>query len=521
GSGTIPGFNDQEISTFNVAATVQPVRQSHDITIDTVSAGQVYSLAVNGITISYTATPTDTASTIRNQLISRINTDSATLGVTAVVVDADTLQLRAVTPGNGFTVSNVSAVMSDAVVDANVPASFQTDGFIFTGTPGELGDTFTISLSGITGGFPPTRSWTYTTTGEEGSINSIANGLAALINSDPDSPAIASVQGGILTLRAKQGVPIPTWSVDGAAGAVTVTGPVSTGQQFTVTLNGTDYTYTAIPGDTETEVRNGLLALIPPIPGITETPVGPDGFTLTGAAGLPLALTVTGALTSTVGGTRTTNGTIPPHIGVTFGAAGDPLRAGTITGLSAANVAGGSAEVPANQLTGDRAYVDVTLNYGSGPQTVRIFLGTFGLADGVTQFAGADYAVRSLDQNGVPQGSFSSLTIRETGDVLINYDNGQSRVINRVPVVTFNEPEKLERIDGQAFMRTIESGEARVLDPTRDGAGKLVVGSIERSNVDIAAEFSKLIIAQRAYTANTRIVSASDEMLLDTINMKR
>ncbi len=434
GAASIPGFNDQDISAYNIAATVQPVRQTQEVNIDTVTAGQTYSVVINGITLSYTATPVDTATTIRNQLISRINSESATLGVTAVVIDADTFELRAVTPGTPFTLGSLPSVMSLGATTANVPASYQTDGFIFTGTVGEVGDTFTISLSGITGGYPATRSWTYTTTGTEGSINAIANGLAALINADPDSPAVASVQGGILTLKAKPGVPIPSWTVD------------------------------------------------PP---------------------------------------ATTNGTIPPHIAVTFGAPGDSSRAGTITGLSAANVAGGTATVPANQLTGDRAYVDIVVNYGSGPQNVRVFLGTFGQADGVTQFAGTDYAVRSLEQNGVPQGSFSSLSIRETGDVVINYDNGQSRVINRIPVVTFNEPDKLERVDGQAFMRTIESGEARVLDPSRDGAGKLVVGSIERSNVDIAAEFSKLILAQRAYTANTRIVSASDEMLLDTINMKR
>jgi flagellar hook protein FlgE len=79
----------------------------------------------------------------------------------------------------------------------------------------------------------------------------------------------------------------------------------------------------------------------------------------------------------------------------------------------------------------------------------------------------------------------------------------------------------LQRLDGQAFMRTLESGEARTTDPASNGAGRLTVGSIERSNVDIAAEFSKLIVAQRAYTANTRIVTASDEMLQDTINMRR
>jgi flagellar hook protein FlgE len=268
-------------------------------------------------------------------------------------------------------------------------------------------------------------------------------------------------------------------------------------------------------------VRNALIGQIGSPPGITVTPLGANQLTLTTAAGAPLAVEVTTNLVAATGGTRTTNGNIPPHIQVSFGGGGNPLHAGTITAISAANVAGGTATVPANQLTGDPAYVDVVLNYGHGPQNVRIFLGSFRLADGVTQFAGSDYALRSMTQNGVPQGSFSSLALNETGDVVINYDNGQSRVIARVPVVTFNEADKLERIDGQAFMRTVEAGEAKVLDPGRDGAGKLVVGSIERSNVDMAAEFSKLIVAQRAYTANTRIVTASDEMLLDTLNMKR
>ena len=89
------------------------------------------------------------------------------------------------------------------------------------------------------------------------------------------------------------------------------------------------------------------------------------------------------------------------------------------------------------------------------------------------------------------------------------------------PLVAFNDPEKLQRLDGQAFMRTPESGEARVTDAASNGVGKLVTGSIERSNVDIASEFTKLIVAQRAYSANTKVVSATDELLQDTINMRR
>jgi flagellar hook protein FlgE len=140
---------------------------------------------------------------------------------------------------------------------------------------------------------------------------------------------------------------------------------------------------------------------------------------------------------------------------------------------------------------------------------------------GITQHTGTEYRMRSLTQDGVPPGSYSGISIHENGDVVVNYDNGQSRVAAHVPLITFSDPDKLARQDGQAFTRTMEAGEPRITEAGQDGAGTLVAGAIERSNVDIAAEFSKLIVAQRSYTANTRVVTASDEMLQDTLNMRR
>jgi flagellar hook protein FlgE len=170
---------------------------------------------------------------------------------------------------------------------------------------------------------------------------------------------------------------------------------------------------------------------------------------------------------------------------------------------------------------GDPAVLTFEVDYGFGPQTVSLRLGGYGVPTGLTNYAGTEYGVRDLSQDGVPLGAFSGVVVRENGDVAVNYDNGQTRIVARVPVVAFNDPDKLQRLDGQAFLRTVESGEARVTDAASNGVGKLVTGAVERSNVDIAAEFSKLILAQRAYTANTRIVTASDEMLQDTINMRR
>lgn len=204
-------------------------------------------------------------------------------------------------------------------------------------------------------------------------------------------------------------------------------------------------------------------------------------------------------------------------IELNFGQAGSPVAPpgllGSFSNESGVTGAAGVAGAPAN--------IAVTADFGQGPQPFNITLGNFAEANGVTQFAGADYALRDIAQDGVPLGAFTSVSIRENGDVIVNYDNGRSAAIARVPLASFNDPNRLNRRDGQAFQTSNESGAARVGDIGNNGAGSVAVGSIESSNVDIASEFSKLIVAQRAYSANTRIVTTTDDMLQETLNMKR
>ena len=111
--------------------------------------------------------------------------------------------------------------------------------------------------------------------------------------------------------------------------------------------------------------------------------------------------------------------------------------------------------------------------------------------------------------------------MKPNGDVVVNYDNGQSRVLARVPVVTFANPDALQREDGQAFSATRDSGPGQVVQSGSNGAGSLVASAVEGSNVDIAREFTKLIVAQRAYSANTKLVTTADELLQQTLDMKR
>ena len=87
-------------------------------------------------------------------------------------------------------------------------------------------------------------------------------------------------------------------------------------------------------------------------------------------------------------------------------------------------------------------------------QTITLNLGTYGGTNGVTQYAGTQYSLEGLTQNGVPPGSFAGVTPQANGDIVVNYNNGQTRTIAQVPVVTFNDTNALQRQDGQSFTAT-------------------------------------------------------------------
>ncbi|NKC33993.1 flagellar hook protein FlgE [Falsiroseomonas selenitidurans] len=201
---------------------------------------------------------------------------------------------------------------------------------------------------------------------------------------------------------------------------------------------------------------------------------------------------------------------------VTFGTNGAP--AGTIGEVRAADgtVLGGYAP----GTTAD-AVIDLAPVSAGVAQPLALNLGRFGAAAGVTQYAGSTYELRSVERDGAPAGAFASMAVQDDGRVVVNYDNGQSRTIAQVPVVTFADPDALERLDGQAFALTAEAGRQQVVAAGASGSGTLQAAAVEGSNVDLASEFAKLIVAQRAYSASTKIVTTSDEMLQETLSLKR
>jgi len=200
---------------------------------------------------------------------------------------------------------------------------------------------------------------------------------------------------------------------------------------------------------------------------------------------------------------------------VTFGANG--VQSGTIGNL-AVNATDPGTVSTSSYAPNTAATVSFTTDFGTGSQqTIKLNLGTFGQTNGVTQYAGSTFNLRGVTQDGVPPGAFSSVSTQSNGNIVINYDNGQSRVIAQVPVITFNDPDALQRQNGQAFTASAGSGTPLAESAGTNGAGTLVTQSVESSNVDIATEFTKLIVAQQAYSANTKMVTTASQMLQQTI----
>ncbi len=203
---------------------------------------------------------------------------------------------------------------------------------------------------------------------------------------------------------------------------------------------------------------------------------------------------------------------------VAFGnASANNTPAGTIGTIS-----GGTGTVTtSNYSANGAATLNFSANFGNGNQPITLNLGSYGGASGVTQYAGSSYTLEGISQDGVAPGSFSGITMQTSGDIIANYNNGQTRVVGQVPLTTFADPDQLQRQNGQAYTPTINSGAALVQSAASGSAGSLVVGSVEGSNVDIATEFTKLIVAQQAYSANAKVVTTANTLLQTTLDMKQ
>ncbi|NNM74691.1 flagellar hook protein FlgE [Enterovirga aerilata] len=146
---------------------------------------------------------------------------------------------------------------------------------------------------------------------------------------------------------------------------------------------------------------------------------------------------------------------------------------------------------------------DIVLNFGAG---------------GLTQFGDVNgQATPTITQDGYAYGTLAGISVNTDGSVMGSYTNGRTAKLAQVSVAHFAADDELKREDGSSFSATAESG-----PPVFGMMGTVMTGAaVEESNTDISDEFSKMIVTQQAYSANTRVMSTAQQMLQDVINIVR
>ncbi len=140
--------------------------------------------------------------------------------------------------------------------------------------------------------------------------------------------------------------------------------------------------------------------------------------------------------------------------------------------------------------------------------------------DRLTGAAGLNSA-SALSQDGSGVGSVTGFSVSQQGLVTGVFSNGRSQALGQIALATFANPVGLQKAGNSLYIETVDSGSAQVGVAGQGGRGTLSGGTLEMSNVDLAAEFTNLIVAERGFQANSRVITTSDEILQDLVNLKR
>jgi len=138
----------------------------------------------------------------------------------------------------------------------------------------------------------------------------------------------------------------------------------------------------------------------------------------------------------------------------------------------------------------------------------------------VTQASSAS-AASSTQQDGYSSGTLASFNIQGDGTIQGIFSNGQTLALGQLALASFANQQGLVRNGSNEFLASLSSGTANIGTPSTGGRGSLSGGSLEQSNVDIATEFAQLILAERGYQANSRVVTTIDQVVQDAISMKQ
>lgn len=168
--------------------------------------------------------------------------------------------------------------------------------------------------------------------------------------------------------------------------------------------------------------------------------------------------------------------------------------------------------------------VDRNINIAAGQipgitEAMTIEMGAATTPNRVTQY-GSQTNVSVIGQNGSFAGALQSFNVSNGGSIMGVYSNGKSVQVGQVAIAVFTNPQGLERVAG-GWRETGNSGLPQIGQAASFGRGKISAGTLELSNVDLAEEFSRLVVAQRGFQGNARVITASDEILQEVVRLGR
>ncbi|QDW28892.1 flagellar hook protein FlgE [Arthrobacter sp. KBS0702] len=188
----------------------------------------------------------------------------------------------------------------------------------------------------------------------------------------------------------------------------------------------------------------------------------------------------------------------------------------TATGWSAAgsDANGATASVTLNQNPDGTLTPSGPFQLGAGASAITVDLSK------VSGYATMN-SLTVAGQNGAAVGKLESFTLGNDGSLIGSFSNGTKQVLAKIALAKFTNPAGLEKAGGSSYVATANSGNVQLGAAGDPGIGTLAGGSLEMSNVDLSQEFTNLIVAQRGFQANARIITTSDEVLQELTQLKR
>ncbi|HEV7662344.1 MAG TPA: flagellar hook protein FlgE [Chloroflexota bacterium] len=266
-----------------------------------------------------------------------------------------------------------------------------------------------------------------------------------------------------------------------------------------------------------------------PVTGLVNTTVPATNITVPIGAGMTgkgsTSLTVTGNLDSRNLGGAANAVTLSSTV---YDAQGNALPI-TLTAVKSATTpdnwtvtASGSGATGSSTLvfngqgkvaTGGTGTISITLTNGATtPQSVSLDLAA------MTQLSATSNLSSNTD--GASAGSLTSFTVGQAGDITGVYSNGYKQPLGQIALASFSNPSGLIKAGGNLYTNSANSGTANIGTPDSAGRGQIATGFLEGSNVDLAQQFTNMIMAERGFQANSKVITTSDEILMDLVNLK-